>query len=584
MIASWMLYAGCVSALVTLAALAAERAFSAFALPRRFVWATALNLSALWPLLPTIERLLAARPRPVSVLPFTIVLAAPTRISADAAAAAARIALLDKTLVVLWIALSTMLAWRLLHGAQTLQRSRTAWKRGRVNGVRVQLSDNVGPAVVGLRSMDVVMPEWVLSLDETLREIVLRHEEEHRAARDPYLLFGAAALVALMPWNIALWIQTKRLRLAIEMDCDARVLRAHPSPERYGLLILTIAQRRSIAPTLFAPMLSEPTSNLERRILAMRTTKKVTRVTAAAGALVAMGVLAFASTLQSAPMSFPTAKIPKAVAQVAQQIVPVALPETIPVAKKKMLDSIDAERRKPLGPNEVRKLQPVQATAGARYQYIVPAPEYPEMLRAAQVEGAVVARYAFDGRGNVDPNTIQIVSSTHGLLRASVIKALSTAHGAPNSEAQNAFIFLLDEKSGQEIDRSSLPANAIVVRSTSVGAAASEGPRPVNENQTYFEFQTEKQVSPMPGNIGPRYPDELRAAGVEGTVLAQVVVDTLGYADMSTFKVLKSDHDLFTNAVKQTLPGMRFYPAEVGNRKVKQLLQMPFQFNLSKTP
>jgi hypothetical protein len=27
---------------------------------------------------------------------------------------------------------------------------------------------------------------------------------------------------------------------------------------------------------------------------------------------------------------------------------------------------------------------------------------------------------------------------------------------------------------------------------------------------------------------------------------------------------------------------MRFFPAEVGGRKVKQLVQMPFQFNLTK--
>jgi hypothetical protein len=27
---------------------------------------------------------------------------------------------------------------------------------------------------------------------------------------------------------------------------------------------------------------------------------------------------------------------------------------------------------------------------------------------------------------------------------------------------------------------------------------------------------------------------------------------------------------------------MKFYPAEVGGRKVKQLVQMPFQFNLTK--
>jgi protein TonB len=105
---------------------------------------------------------------------------------------------------------------------------------------------------------------------------------------------------------------------------------------------------------------------------------------------------------------------------------------------------------------------------------------------------------------------------------------------------------------------------------------------PANDNTTYFEFQVEKQVSAYPGQAAPRYPDMLRSANVEGEVLAQFVVDTTGRADMSQFKVLKSTHDLFTNAVKAALPNMKFYPAEVGGKKVKQLVQMPFQFNLTK--
>ncbi len=107
-------------------------------------------------------------------------------------------------------------------------------------------------------------------------------------------------------------------------------------------------------------------------------------------------------------------------------------------------------------------------------------------------------------------------------------------------------------------------------------------PQPINNDQTFFEFQVEKQVQPMPGNPTPRYPDMLRSANVEGEVLAQFTVDTTGRADMSTFKVLKETHAMFTQAVKSALPNMKFYPAEVGGRKVKQLVQMPFQFNLTK--
>ena len=107
-------------------------------------------------------------------------------------------------------------------------------------------------------------------------------------------------------------------------------------------------------------------------------------------------------------------------------------------------------------------------------------------------------------------------------------------------------------------------------------------PQPANSDQTYFEFQVEKQVAPLPNQPAPHYPDMLRSANVEGDVLAQFVVDTTGRAEMSTFKVLKSSHDLFTNAVKADLVNMRFYPAEVGGHKVKQLVQMPFVFNLNK--
>ena len=102
----------------------------------------------------------------------------------------------------------------------------------------------------------------------------------------------------------------------------------------------------------------------------------------------------------------------------------------------------------------------------------------------------------------------------------------------------------------------------------------------VNNDQPYFEFQVEKPVVPAPGNPSPRYPEMLQSAQVTGEVLAQFVVDTTGRAEMGTFKVLKSSNDLFTAAVKSALPRYRFIPAETGGRKVKQLVQLPFTFNI----
>ena len=114
-----------------------------------------------------------------------------------------------------------------------------------------------------------------------------------------------------------------------------------------------------------------------------------------------------------------------------------------------------------------------------------------------------------------------------------------------------------------------------------VAKGVAGGTGPVTD-QPYFEFQVEKPAIAAPGNTPPRYPDILRNANVEGDVLVQFVVDTTGRAEMGTFKVLKSSHDMFTRSVRDHLPNMRFLPAETGGRKVKMWVQMPFTFNLQR--
>jgi TonB family protein len=100
----------------------------------------------------------------------------------------------------------------------------------------------------------------------------------------------------------------------------------------------------------------------------------------------------------------------------------------------------------------------------------------------------------------------------------------------------------------------------------------------VGGNSLVSDVATSAQ--PLPGNPAPRYPDVLRSANIEGDVLAQFVVDTTGTPIASTFKVLQSSHPLFTKAVESGLATLKFSPAVVSGKKVKQLIQMPFEFNL----
>jgi protein TonB len=111
---------------------------------------------------------------------------------------------------------------------------------------------------------------------------------------------------------------------------------------------------------------------------------------------------------------------------------------------------------------------------------------------------------------------------------------------------------------------------------------AKQQPVKMDANAAYFEFQVEQPVAPAPGSAQPRYPDLLRKAGVEGEVLAQFVVEPDGTADVRSFKVLKQSHDLFAQAVRNALPQMRFKPALVGGKPVRQLVQQPFSFSMTK--
>ncbi len=107
---------------------------------------------------------------------------------------------------------------------------------------------------------------------------------------------------------------------------------------------------------------------------------------------------------------------------------------------------------------------------------------------------------------------------------------------------------------------------------TGKDAGADHGP--------YMEFQVEKAVEKI-GGPAPEYPPSLKANGVEGEVLAQFVVNESGRYESGTLKILKSSNSAFTAAVKDALPGMKFSAAQIGGRKVSQLVQMPFRFNIT---
>jgi len=549
MIAALMLHALLVSALVTAAGAAIAPIVRSARRPTRFLWFGALLLAASWPVLQRgVTALLPAPAEP----PLTVGARLLDPIVVGAAAPAAGWTSSD-WLLAGWIAVSSLLALRLAIAALRLARMRRGWRREWIDGLAVRVAPEAGPAVVGFGRMEIVVPRWMLALDPALRLLALRHEEEHRTARDPWLLLTTALVLALLPWNLPLWWIARRLRLAIEMDCDARVLAHYPDARRYGRLLLLFAQRPGRVWPL-APALSESVTNLHRRIDAMTGSFRLAR--SLAGAL---GVLATLAVATACALRSPTN----------------ATNGPAPSTSDILLAT-------PEGPTVMDANQTYfefQVEKQAAVSRGVP-PQYPAELRAAGTSGEVLMQFVVDTLGHVEVSSIKEMKTSDARFTAAVREVLPRMrfHAAEiggrkvRQLVQMPFQFAVDGGAGEAGAPATVPAPQ---PSRTARTAPTEAPTKV------FEFRVTRPATVLTG-VPPRYPDELRTANIEGVVHAQFVVDTTGRADLGSFKVKEATHEAFVEAVKDALERMTFTPAEADGRKVRQLLQMPFAFSLSR--
>ncbi|HTE44476.1 MAG TPA: M56 family metallopeptidase [Gemmatimonadaceae bacterium] len=177
----------------------------------------------------------------------------------------------------------------LIGVGRRFRRARRAWPLVTMEGVDVRVAPHIGPVVIGLVRPEIVVPRWLLARLPDEQRLVVTHEDEHIRARDPLLLGLAWGAVIIAPWNPALWYMLSRLRLAVELDCDARVLRRGAAPRSYGFLLIDVAQHAS-ALRLSALALADDSSHLHQRILAMKPT--VPRFARLRGGVAAMFALA----------------------------------------------------------------------------------------------------------------------------------------------------------------------------------------------------------------------------------------------------------------------------------------------------
>jgi beta-lactamase regulating signal transducer with metallopeptidase domain len=321
---AWMLYTLIVSVLVVLGARAAESIGRSLGYPVRWVWAGALALLIALTVVAPYRRTNRTQmvPLPVTIRETTgaISLTVPSwtdridatiremgsalngRVDRVARSVERQLPRRASMYVLVLSALGSTVLLAVFALVQLrFRRARRGWPIADVQGVRVRVAPNVGPVVIGVARPEIVVPHWLLGRSAHEQNLVVAHEAEHVRARDTLLLGAACLVVAAMPWNPAVWYMLSRLRLTVELDCDARVLRGGAAPHSYGALLIDVAENNSGA-RLSAPALADDSSHLHQRIMAMNATRP--RFALARGAV--FGALSLVAVLAACEAKMPT--------------------------------------------------------------------------------------------------------------------------------------------------------------------------------------------------------------------------------------------------------------------------------------
>ena len=468
----------------------------------------------------------------------------------------------------LWAVCSMALLAGFLLRYAGLRRARRRWPRQVVAGKEVLVSDQVGPGVLGLLRGETVLPRWCLELDASDQALVVAHEEEHRAGWDPLLLAASRFMALLLPWNVPLWWMDRRLRVAVEVDCDARVTARWPETRRrYAELLLTTAAlpapRRRASPLA---LLVEPSTPLHRRIVMLtHATPRPSRRRVLASGLGALVVLVFALLLPGPDL--------RAMGGGANPD-----PAAPGLAVSGLAVSGDAES----DPATLAELRTIPADTPTFTPFTV-APqvqnradvgraleqEYPSELREAGIGGTVLVFFYLNDEGGVERVRLH-ESSGFAALDEAGLRVAETFEFSP--------AFNRDQRVPVWIQ---IP----ITFTTREGSTAAPLPAPPTdtaevEGPRFTPFTVAPEVlnrAEVVQALQSEYPEALREAGIGGTALLYFFIDQEGVvSDVRMHE--RSGHAALDEAALRVARVFRFSPAMNRDQAVPVWIQIPLTF------
>jgi TonB family protein len=207
---------------------------------------------------------------------------------------------------------------------------------------------------------------------------------------------------------------------------------------------------------------------------------------------------------------------------------------------------------------------------------------YPQELRLLALEGRVLLDVMVDTMGRPVESSLRVVHSTDHRFEASARHAVLRARFRPGLFAGRRARLPVRVNVTFEVRWEEwLPRECLRYRERpdALAARAERGPAAEDGDPADLEATEERpeQVG-RPARLG--YPESLRRQGIQGRVLVEAVVDTVGCVEPESMRILEATHPGFRMPALAAVVSSRFRPGKIGGRPVRVRIQQPVNFSI----
>ncbi len=178
-----------------------------------------------------------------------------------------------------------------------------------------------------------------------------------------------------------------------------------------------------------------------------------------------------------------------------------------------------------------------------------------------------------------------VESHDHAALRAELVELRASGDDLAGLERENRRLADVLGEAGElrrddaEFTRLQEEASLLQRRLTTLVRAAEEKARAAQAAAALYSLNELDQAPVARFQARPQYPAELRAAGIEGSVVVEFVVGTEG--DVEHARAVRSTHPALESAAAEAVTRWKFKAGRKDGRDVRTRLQIPIVFTVA---